>query len=349
MVTRTLKELAAALNGHLLGDESIEIRDVAGIREALPGDLTFIANSRYDAYLEETKASAVICARDTRQTSVPLILVDNPYLAFQLAVRIFRPDRDRPQPGIHPTAVVASDAKLGEGVSIGPWSVIESGAQLGARVVVGAHGYVGPRAEIGDDTSLYPRVTIREECVLGARCILHPGVVVGSDGFGFAFDQGRYHKVPQVGNVVIGDDVEVGANTTIDRATTHSTRIGDGSKIDNLVQIGHNVVIGKHCIVVAQVGISGSTELADYVTIGGQAGLVGHIKVGEGAMVGAQSGVTKSVGAHTVVTGYPAMQHGLWKRLQATMQKLPAMFQRLREVEDRVQKLEHQETEEKVR
>src|SRR6185436_3942061 len=228
-----------------------------------------------------------ICARDTRQTSVPLILVDNPYLAFQLAVRIFRPDRDRPQPGIHPTAVVASDAKLGEGVSIGPWSVIESGAQLGARVVVGAHGYVGPRAEIGDDTSLYPRVTIREECVLGARCILHPGVVVGSDGFGFAFDQGRYHKVPQVGNVVIGDDVEVGANTTIDRATTHSTRIGDGSKIDNLVQIGHNVVIGKHCIVVAQVGISGSTELADYVTIGGQAGLVGHIKLGRGAQVGA--------------------------------------------------------------
>lgn len=349
MVTRTLKELAAELNGKLLGDGAIEIRDVAGIREALPGDLTFIANSRYDAYLDETRASAVICARDTRQTQVPLILVDNPYLAFQQAVRIFRPDRDRPRQGIHPTAVVADDAQLGEGVSIGPWSVIESGAQLGARVVVMAHGYIGPRAEIGEDSCLYPRVTIREECVLGARCILHPGVVVGSDGFGFAFDQGRYHKVPQVGNVVIGDDVEIGANTTIDRATTHSTRIGDGSKIDNLVQIGHNVVIGKHCIVVAQVGISGSTELADYVTIGGQAGLVGHITVGEGAMVGAQSGVTKSVAAHTVVTGYPAVPHGLWKRLQAMLQKLPTMFQRLREVEERVQKLEHQETEEKVR
>jgi len=349
MVTRTLKELAAELNGVLLGDGSIEIRDVAGIREALPGDLTFIANSRYDAYLDETRASAVICARDTRQSRVPLILVDNPYLAFQLAVRIFRPDRDRPQPGIHPTAVVASDAQLGEGVSVGPWAVIESGARLGARAVIMAHAYIGPRVDIGEDSCLYPRVTIREECVLGARCILHPGVVVGSDGFGFALDQGRYHKVPQVGNVIIGDDVEIGANTTIDRATTHSTRIGDGSKIDNLVQIGHNVVIGKHCIVVAQVGISGSTELADYVTIGGQAGLVGHISVGEGAMVGAQSGVTKSVAAHTVVTGYPAMQHGLWKRLQATLQRLPAMFQRLREVEDRVHKLEHQESEEKVR
>src|SRR5262245_21754043 len=349
MVTRTLAELATELNGHLVGDGSLVIHGVAGIREALPGDLTFIANSRYDAYLEETRASAVICARDTRSTVVPVILVDNPYLAFQQAVRIFRPDRDRAAPGIHPTAVVASDASLGNAVSIGPWTVIESGARLGDRVIVMAHGYIGPRAEIGADTQLYPRVTVREDCVIGVRCILHPGVIVGSDGFGFAFDQGRYHKVPQVGNVVIGDDVEIGANTTIDRATTHSTRIGDGTKIDNLVQIGHNVVVGKHCIVVAQVGISGSTELADYVTVGGQAGLVGHISIGEGAMVGAQSGVTKSVSAHTVVTGFPAMPHGLWKRLQATLQKLPAMFQRLREVEERVQKLEHRDVEEKVR
>ena len=349
MVTRTLADLAAELNGHLVGDGSIVIHDVAGIREALPGDLTFIANSRYDSYLEETRASAVICARDTRQTLVPLIMVDNPYLAFQQAVRIFRPDRDRPAPGVHATAFVASDAIVGEGASVGAWSVIESGARLGDRVVIMAHGYVGPRAEIGADTYLYPRVTVREDCIVGARCILHPGVVVGSDGFGFAFDQGRYHKVPQVGNVVIGDEVEIGANTAIDRATTHSTRIGDGTKIDNLVQIGHNVVIGKHCIVVAQVGISGSTELADYVTVGGQAGLAGHIHVGEGAMVGGQSGVTKSVPAKTVVTGYPAVPHGLWKRLQALLQKLPQVFQRLREVEERVEKLEHQDAEEKVR
>jgi UDP-3-O-[3-hydroxymyristoyl] glucosamine N-acyltransferase len=349
MVTRTLAELAEELNGHLLGDGSIVIHDVAGIREALPGDLTFIANSRYDAYLDETRASAVICARDTRQARVPVILVDNPYRAFQQAVRIFRPDRDRPDPGVHPTAVVASDAVLGEGVSIGACSVIESKARLGDGAMIMAFGYVGPRAEIGAGTCLYPHVTVREDCIIGARCILHPGVVVGSDGFGFAFDQGRYHKVPQVGNVVIGDDVEIGANTTIDRATTHSTRIGDGTKVDNLVQIGHNVVIGKHCIIVAQVGISGSTELADYVTVGGQAGLVGHILVGEGAMVGAQSGVTKSVPPHTVVTGYPAVQHGLWKRLQALLQKLPQMFQRLRDVEERVQKLEREESEERVR
>src|SRR5439155_359710 len=176
-------------------------------------------------------------------------------------------------------------ALLGEAVSIGPWSVIEAGARIGQRCVIVAHGYVGPRVVIGPDTCLYAHVTVREDCVIGARCILHPGVVIGADGFGFALDQGRYHKVPQVGNVIIEDDVEIGANTTIDRATTHSTRVGAGTKIDNLVQIGHNVVIGQHCIIVAQVGISGSTELADHVTVGGQAGLVGHITVGKGAMV----------------------------------------------------------------
>jgi UDP-3-O-[3-hydroxymyristoyl] glucosamine N-acyltransferase len=256
MLTRTLAELARELDADLVGDGATVIGGVAGIREALPGDITFIANSRYDAYLEETRASAVICSREPRPARVPLLLVDNPYLAFQRVVRIFRPDQDRPAPGVHPTAVVSPEAQLGRDVSIGPFGVVEAGATLGDRVVLMANGYVGPRAEIGDDSHLFPGVTVREDCVLGARCVLHPGVVIGSDGFGFAFDSGRYHKVPQVGNVVIGDDVEIGANTTVDRATTHSTRIGDGTKIDNLVQIGHNVVIGRHCIVVAQVGIS---------------------------------------------------------------------------------------------
>jgi UDP-3-O-[3-hydroxymyristoyl] glucosamine N-acyltransferase len=348
MVTRTLAELAEALKGQIVGDGSVVIRDVAGIREALPGDVTFIANSRYDAYLDETRASAVICARDTSMARVPLLLVDNPYLAFQQVVRIFRPDRDRQEPGVHPTAVVAGDAVLGAEASVGPWCVVESGARLGDRVVMQAHGYVGPRAEIGHDTLLYPTVTIREDCVIGSRCILHPGVVVGSDGFGFAFDEGRYQKIPQVGNVVIGDDVEIGANTTIDRATTHSTRIGDGTKIDNLVQIGHNVVIGKHCIIVAQVGISGSTELEDHVTLGGQVGVVGHIHIGQGAMVGAQSGVTKSVETRAIVSGTPAVAHGLWKRIQALLQRLPQLVVRVREVEERIEKLERRDAEQKT-
>jgi UDP-3-O-[3-hydroxymyristoyl] glucosamine N-acyltransferase len=348
MVTRTLSELAVELNGELIGDASIVIRGVAGIREALPGDITFIANSRYDAYLDETRASAVICSRETRQAILPLLCVENPYLAFQKVVRIFRPDRDRPQPGTHPTAVVSKDAVLGHEASIGPWCVVEAGASVGDRVVLMAGCYVGPRASIGDDTFLYPHVTVRDDCVVGARCLIHPGVVIGGDGFGFAFDSGRYHKVPQVGNVVIGDDVEIGANTTVDRATTHSTRIGDGTKIDNLVQVGHNVVIGRHCIVVAQVGISGSTELEDYVTVGGQAGLAGHIRVGKGAVVGGQTGVTKSVTAEEVVSGTPAVPHGLWKRVQALVLRLPQMFQRLRAVEERVEKLERQGAEEHV-
>ena len=349
MVARTLSELAVELGGEVIGDGSTVIRGVAGIREALPGDLTFIANSRYDSHLAETRASAVICSPERREAHLPLLVVENPYLAFQRAVGIFRPDRHRPGPGVHPTAQVAGDVVLGRDVAIGPFCIVESGASLGDRVVLMGGCYVGHGATVGEDSYFYPRVVLREECIVGARCIVQPGVIVGSDGFGFAFDAGRYHKVPQVGNVVIGDDVEIGANTTIDRATTHSTRIGDGTKIDNLVQIGHNVVVGKHCIIVAQVGVSGSTELDDHVTLGGQAGLVGHIKIGKGAMVGAQSGVTKSVGAEAVVTGYPATTHTIWRRLQAMIHRLPDLFQRSKELEERVAELERQREREGVR
>jgi UDP-3-O-[3-hydroxymyristoyl] glucosamine N-acyltransferase len=349
MISRTLAELAVELQGQINGDGATVIRGVAGIREALPGDVTFLANARYESYLDQTRASAIICSRETRAAAVPLLMVDNPYLAFQRAVRIFRPDVHRPVPGVHPTAVVSGDAVLGHEVSIGAYCVVEAGARIGNRAVLMAGSYVGHGADIGADACLYPRVTVREDCSIGDRCILHPGVVVGSDGFGFAFDAGRYHKVLQVGNVVIGDDVEIGANTTVDRATTHTTQIGDGTKIDNLVQIGHNVIIGRHCIIVAQVGISGSTELEDYVTLGGQAGLVGHIRIGKGAMVGAKSGVSKSVAAETVVTGYPAIPHNVWKRIQALLQRLPQMFQRTRDLEERVGRLETQRQEERVR
>ena len=348
MVTRTLTELAAELGGVVVGDASTQIRGVAGIREAQPGDITFLANARYTAHLADTRASAVICDREPRIAAVPLLQVGNPYLAFQRLVRIFRPETFRPPPGVHPSAVVSERATLGAEVSIGPRCVVESGARIGDRTVLMAGCYVGPQVEIGADTLFYPGVTVREECRVGARCIVHPGVVIGADGFVFAFDAGRYHKVPQVGNVVVGDDVEIGANTTIDRATTDSTRIGDGTKIDNLVQIGHNVVIGKHCIIVAQVGISGSTELEDYVVVGGQAGLVGHIRVGRGAQIGAKSGVPRSVPAGEIVTGYPAMPQSLFRRISAYMQKLPQLFQRAKALEERVAKLEQQRQEESV-
>jgi UDP-3-O-[3-hydroxymyristoyl] glucosamine N-acyltransferase len=349
MIVRTLAELAAELGGAVVGDGAVAIRGVAGIREALPGDVTFLANARYESHLAETRASAVICDRQPRECGIPLLQVDNPYLAFQQAVRVFRPDLNRPAPGVHPSAVIAPDATLGEDVSIGPHCVIEPGARLGARAVVMAGGYIGARAAVGEASFLYPRVVVREECVIGARCILHAGVVIGADGFGFAFDAGRYHKVPQVGNVVIGDDVEIGANTCVDRATTDSTRIGDGTKLDNLVQIGHNVSIGRHCIIVAQVGIAGSTELEDYVTLGGQAGIAGHLRLEKGAVVAAKSGVSRNVKPKEVVSGYPAIAHGAWKRVSVLLQKLPQLFQKTRELEQRVEALEHQPAREEVR
>ncbi|MBI1799647.1 MAG: UDP-3-O-(3-hydroxymyristoyl)glucosamine N-acyltransferase [Candidatus Eisenbacteria bacterium] len=345
MSARTLAELAAELGGVVVGDGSTMIRGVAGIREAQPGDITFLANARYSSHLAETQASAVICNREPREAPLPLLQVDNPYLAFQRIVRIFRPEAFRPPPGVHSTAMVAPDAVIGEGASVGPHCTIEPGARIGDRTVLMAGCFVGGKAAIGEDSVLYPRVTLREECLVGARCILHAGVVIGADGFGFAFDAGRYHKVPQVGNVVIGDDVEIGANTTIDRATTDSTRIGDGTKIDNLVQIGHNVVVGRHCIIVAQVGISGSTELEDYVVVGGQAGLAGHIRIGRGAQIGAQSGVPRSVPAGETVTGYPAVPQSLFKRISAYMQKLPQLFQRTKALEEKVEKLEQHQKE----
>ncbi len=345
MSTRTLADLALELGGTVVGDDSVMIRGVAGIREAQSGDVTFLANSRYEGYLSDTRATAVICDRQPREAPVPLLQVDHPYLAFQMAVRLFRPELYQPLAGVHPTAVVSPAAHVGEGASIGPHCTVEPGARIGAGSVLMAGCYVGVQASIGEKSLLYPHVVVREECVVGDRCILHSGAIIGADGFGFAFDAGRYHKVPQVGNVVLGDDVEVGANTTIDRATTESTRIGDGTKIDNLVQIGHNVVIGKHCIIVAQVGISGSTELADYVTVGGQAGIIGHVKLGKGVQVGGQSGVTKSVEPNTTVFGTPASPLPLVKRINAYLQRLPLLFDRTKALESRVRKLEEQDKE----
>jgi len=347
--TRTLAELAELLGGTVVGDGATVIHGVAGIREAQPGDVTFLANARYDSHLFETRAAAVICSREPRDTLVPLLQVDNPYLAFQRVVRVFRPDPYRPPPGVHPSAIVAPDAEIGEGATVGPYCIVERGARIGPRTVLLGRCYIGIGSTIGEDGVLYPQVTVREECHIGHRCILHPGVVVGSDGFGFAFDEGRYHKVPQVGNVILGDDVEVGANTAIDRATTDSTRVGDGTKIDNLVQIGHNVQIGRHCIIVAQVGISGSTVLEDYVTVGGQAGLIGHIVVGRRATVAARSGVTKSVPEEGVVSGFPAVPHTVFKRLTAFLQKLPDLFQRTKDLERRVSVIERSGEREEVR
>lgn len=336
----TLDEVARVIGGVVIGDGGVEITGVSGIREARPGDLTFLANPRYEPYLEQTKASAVIVAENHRAFGRPLLQNPNPYLAFLKAVHLFQGEESRPAPGIHPSAVVAGDALADASSIVGANAVIESGAVIAPGAWIGPGCYVGPRASIGSQTRLHPNVTLREDCVLGERVIVHSGTVIGSDGFGFVRDGEIYRKLPQVGNVVVEDDVELGACVTIDRATTGTTRIGRGSKIDNLVQIAHNVQIGPNCIIVAQVGISGSTSIGEGVVLAGQVGIVGHIEIGAGAQVGAKSGVSKSVKPGEKLFGYPALPVGQAKRIEASLRNLPDLTRTVRELRRRIEELE---------
>ena len=257
----------------------------------------------------------------------------SPSLAFAQLVEKFAPPPAFFQPGVHPTAVLGREVILGENVSIQPFVVVEAGVRIGANTIIGAHGYVGHEAQIGEDCRVAPRVTIAAHCLMGNRVIVHSGAVVGSDGFGFELAGGRHVKIPQIGIVQIDDDVEIGANTTIDRARFGRTWIQEGTKIDNLVQIAHNVVVGKHCILVSQAGISGSTRLGNYVTLAGQVGIVGHIEIGDQAIVAAKSGVSKSVPAKEVVFGYPAGPIQEYKEELACIARLPKLYSRVKKLE----------------
>jgi len=342
---RTVGEIATAIGGEVIGDPDIEIRGVAGIREAAAGDLTFLANPRYEKHLESTGASAVIISSEMSPGAVngrALIVVDNPYGGFARVVGLFEQKESLPGRGVHSSAVVAESAALGDGITVGPAAVVAENVTIGDRTAVCAGVYVGPGVTIGADTIVYPNVTIKGSSVVGSRVIIHPGAVIGSCGFGFAREGDDHRKIPQIGRVVIEDDVEIGANVCIDRATVGATRICRGTKIDNLVQIGHNVVIGEGSIVVAQVGISGSTEVGKHVVLAGQAGLAGHIVIGDNAMVAAQSGVTRSVPPGERVSGYPAQKHSRSKRLLACWQRLPALFKKVTEIERRLRKIEEE-------
>jgi UDP-3-O-[3-hydroxymyristoyl] glucosamine N-acyltransferase len=338
----TLKELAEFVGGTVAGDGAVRIRGVGGLRDAREGDITFLANPKYEPLLASTRASAVIVAPGVR-APIPALVAANPDLAFARVAERFNGAPPRPAPGIHPSAVVAPDVRLGREVAVGAGAVVESGASIGDRTVLYPQVYVGHGAAIGSDCVLYPQVVVREKCVLGARVILHSGAVVGADGFGYATEGGVHHKIPQVGIVVVEDDVEIGANVTVDRARFGRTVIGRGTKIDNLVQIGHNVQIGEHCLIVAQAGISGSTRLGRGVVLGGQAGLAGHLEVGDGAAVTAQAGVSKNVPPGAVVSGEHAVDMRVHLRQMAALAKLPealAEIKRLRrEVEDLRRKL----------
>ena len=333
----TARDIARLVEGELAGNPEQLVTGLAGIREARPGDVSFLASPKYQAAVKTTHASVLIIARDIE---VPfhgtLIRVDNPSEAFAKLVSQVAPRPVRFKPGIHPTAVVAPTAKLGQGVSIQPYAVIEDRAVIGDRTVVGAGGYIGHECRLGVDCLLYAHVSLRERTMVGDRVVLHCGVVLGADGFGYETVNGAHQKIPQVGFVEIGNDVEIGANTAIDRGRFGRTRIGNGTKIDNLVQIGHNCIVGEHCIICGLVGMAGSTIIGNHVTIAGQVGIAGHLTIGDKSIIMAQAGVTKDVAAGAVVLGSPAIPHKEFKRVNATIQRLPEMQSKLHELEQQL-------------
>ena len=337
----TVDELADALGGTVEGDGQCVITGVAGLREAEPGDISFLARAAYLRHVKGTKASALVAPLELGVPfEGPLIRVENPNAAFQRIAERFAPPTDPGPSGIHPTAVIAEGAGLGEGIGVGACVVIEEGARIGDRTRIWAGCYIGRNVVIGCDGRIYPHVSIRDHSQIGDRATIHNGTCIGTDGFGFEVNEKNERtKVEQLGTVWIGDDVEIGANVTVDRARFGTTRIGHGVKIDNLVQIAHNVLIEDHVVLVAQVGIAGSVIIRRHAVIGGQAGVIGHVEVGEGAFVGGQGGVTKYVPPGAVVSGYPARPHAEATRLHAGLARLPQLKKRVAELEDEVRKL----------
>lgn len=330
-----LREVAKLVGASLEeGTPDQEITGVASLMEARAGDITFFGNPRYLAQLRASVATAAIVPLECQEQVAPVLLrVANPSVAFASVVASFAPAEIVREPGIHSSAVIAPDAQLGAGVSVGPLVVIESGAVIGAGCVIDSGCVIGSEVRLGAECRLYANVTIRERCILGDRVILQPGAVIGSCGFGYEFQGGRHQKIPQTGIVEIGDDVEIGANTTIDRARFGRTVIGQGTKIDNLVQIGHNVQVGAHSIICGQVGVAGSTRIGSYVTLAGQVGLAGHLEIGDKAIIGAQSGLSKNVPAGSMVIGAPAKPIKEWKQTNFYISQLGKLLERVKALE----------------
>ena len=330
----TARDIARMVRGELSGNPDQLVTGLAGLREATPNDVSFLASPRYQAAVKATHAGAVIVARDLKvDFDRVLIRVDNPSEAFAELVRQVAPPPVTFPPGVHPTAVVASTVRLGKDVSIQPHAVIEDRAVIGDRTIIGAGNYIGHESRVGVDCRFYANVSLRERTMVGDRVILHSGVVLGADGFGYEAVGGTHKKIPQVGNVEIGDDVEIGANSAIDRGRFGRTRIGKGTKIDNLVQIGHNCVVGDHCIICGLVGIAGSTIIGNHVTLAGQVGVAGHLTIGDKSIIMAQAGVTKDVPPGSIMLGAPAIPHKEFKRVNAAIQRLPEILAKLHESE----------------
>jgi len=335
-VTFTVKELAALSGGELVGDSTLKITGAASLSEATPGEISFFTDRKYIGLLRKTRASAIFVPLDfAKPVNAAQIRVSNPTKAFEQVLLKFTPERITFAPGIHPSAVVDPSAQLGQRVSIQPLAVIEPDAKIGDDTIIGAGSYVGHETVIGPACHIYPNVTIRERSRIGSRVIIHSGAVIGADGFGFEMVDGRHQKILQLGMVQIDDDVEIGANTTVDRARFGRTWIQQGVKIDNLVQIAHNVVIGKNSVIVAQSGISGSTRVGERVIMGGQVGIVGHLEIADGSMIAAQSGITKNLPGG-VWFGSPAVPFPEAKQQIAWIHRLGKLFARVKEIEKKL-------------
>jgi UDP-3-O-[3-hydroxymyristoyl] glucosamine N-acyltransferase len=338
-VQKNLKELAEFLGGKVIGDENAIVHSLGTLDEANEGQITFLANPKYAGKVATTRATAVVVPPGAERYGKNVIEVKNPYLAFAKLLTMFHVKQATPR-GIMEGALIGENIVAGEGITVYPGAYVADGVRIGNRTVIHPGVVLYEGVEVGDDVTLHANVTVREGCRIGNRVIIHSGVVIGSDGFGYAPDGKAYQKIPQIGIVVIEDDVEIGANTTVDRAALGLTLIRRGTKIDNLVQIAHNCIIGENCIIVSQTGISGSTKLGEHVTLGGQVGVVGHLEIGDNVMIGAKSGVHNSVTAGQIYSGYPAFPHKEWLKSASTFSKLPEMRKTMNALEKRVQELE---------
>ena len=339
METKTLGELAQYVGGRVRGDSNVKIRSAATLGRAGEGDISFLTNEKYEKQLLTTKASAVIVGKDTIAASAPLLVAEDPYYAFMQIMVLLHGHRKHKKVGVSPRAVISDSAKVGADCHIHEFVTIADGARVGNGCIIYPCAYIGENVQIGNDCILYPNAVIYEGCRIGNRVIINSNATIGEDGFGFASHNGVHHKIPQIGCVVIEDDVEIGAGCGIERGTLNDTIIGQGSKLGDLVAIGHGTKIGPHCLLVAQVGIAGSTTLGHHCIVGGQAGIVGHITIGNNVAIGAQAGVINSVPDGKVVLGAPAIEANQGKRAYGMIQYLPEMRQSIRDLQTQIERL----------